>query len=245
MIEPALKKIDYIAFPDVSNCNEDGLLAMGGDLNLNTLVSAYSQGIFPWFNDDQPILWWSPDPRMVLFPSEIKISRSLRKTINKQQFKVTCNQAFDLVIDACALRGEREPLLVNEDTWITDDMQTAYQQLHESGYAHSVEVWQDEELVGGLYGVSLGKVFFGESMFSRVSDASKVAFVSLAQSLNKQGFSVIDCQVSSDHLLSLGAREITRNDFLAYLQHIDVQQPNFNFENGISHASTNSVITKP
>lgn len=239
-----LNKIDYIAFPDVSNCNEDGLLAMGGDLDLNTLVSAYSQGIFPWFNDDQPILWWSPDPRMVLFPNEIKISRSLRKTLNKKQFTITCNKAFDQVIKACALRGEQNPRLINEDTWITDDMQTAYQQLHKFGYAHSVETWQGEELVGGLYGVCLGKVFFGESMFSRVNDASKVAFASLAQSLSEQRFSVIDCQVSSDHLLSLGAREIPRSDFLTYLEHIDVQQANVDFENSISQATTNNAITE-
>jgi leucyl/phenylalanyl-tRNA--protein transferase len=217
---------------------------MGGDLDLSTLVSAYAQGIFPWFNDDQPVLWWSPDPRMVLYPQEIKISRSLRKTITKKHLRVSCNKAFEQVIDACALRGEQNPLLMNEDTWITQDMQNAYQQLHKFGYAHSIEVWQDEELVGGLYGVCLGKVFFGESMFSRISDASKVALVSLAQSLVAQGFSVIDCQVSSDHLFTLGAREIARDEFLKHLQHIDVHQKNLNFESGISQASANNVITK-
>lgn len=244
MLEKPRKTIDFVNFPDVSNCNEDGLLAMGGDLDLNTLVSAYSQGIFPWFNDDQPILWWSPDPRMVLFPSEVKISRSLRKTINKNKFRVSCNQAFEEVIDACALRGEKDPLLQNEDTWITDDMQSAYLKLNEFGYAHSIEVWQDDALVGGLYGVSLGKVFFGESMFSRENDASKVAFVALAQSLEQLEFEVIDCQVSSNHLLSLGAREISRSEFLQHLHHIDIQKPNLNFENSISQASTNNVINK-
>lgn len=236
MTDTELKKIHFTRFPDVSNCNEDGLLAMGGDLDLNTLVSAYAQGIFPWFNDDQPILWWSPNPRMVLFPSDIKISRSLRKTLKNTPFQVTCNRAFGQVINACAVRGEKNPRRVTEDTWITADMQTAYQQLHESGYAHSIEVWLNNELVGGLYGVSLGKVFFGESMFSRVSDASKVAFVSLAQSLVKQGFSIIDCQVSSEHLLSLGAREIPRDEFLSHLDSIDVQKPNLNFEHGIVQA---------
>lgn len=239
MTDSTQQHINLTRFPDVSNSNEDGLLAMGGDLDLHTLVSAYSQGIFPWFNDDQPILWWSPDPRMVLFPNEVKVSRSLRKTINNKPFKVTCNRAFDQVIDACALRGEKSDQqnpLPAEDTWITDDMQSAYQQLHEHGYAHSIEVWLDKELVGGLYGVCLGKVFFGESMFSRVSNASKVAFVSLAQSLEALGFNVIDCQVSSDHLLSLGAREIPRGEFLSHLNDIDIQKPNLNFENGISQA---------
>ena len=251
MTDSTQQHINLTRFPDVSNSNEDGLLAMGGDLDLHTLVSAYSQGIFPWFNDDQPILWWSPDPRMVLFPNEVKVSRSLRKTINNKPFKVTCNRAFDQVIDACALRGKKsgkksgkkneeksdqQNPLPAEDTWITDDMQSAYQQLHEHGYAHSIEVWLDKELVGGLYGVCLGKVFFGESMFSRVSNASKVAFVSLAQSLEALGFNVIDCQVSSDHLLSLGAREIPRGEFLSYLNDIDIQKPNLNFENGISQA---------
>ena len=251
MTDSTQQHINLTRFPDVSNSNEDGLLAMGGDLDLHTLVSAYSQGIFPWFNDDQPILWWSPDPRMVLFPNEVKVSRSLRKTINNKPFKVTCNRAFDQVIDACALRGKKsgkksgkkneeksdqQNPLPAEDTWITDDMQSAYQQLHEHGYAHSIEVWLDKELVGGLYGVCLGKVFFGESMFSRVSNASKVAFVSLAQSLEALGFNVIDCQVSSDHLLSLGAREIPRGEFLSYLSDIDIQKPNLNFENGISQA---------
>ena len=239
MTDSTQQHINLTRFPDVSNSNEDGLLAMGGDLDLHTLVSAYSQGIFPWFNDDQPILWWSPDPRMVLFPNEVKVSRSLRKTINNKPFKVTCNRAFDQVIDACALRGEKSDQqnpLPAEDTWITDDMQSAYQQLHEHGYAHSIEVWLDNELVGGLYGVCLGKVFFGESMFSRVSNASKVAFVSLAQSLEALGFNVIDCQVSSGHLLSLGAREVPRGEFLSYLNDIDIQKPNLNFENGISQA---------
>ena len=243
MTDSTQQHINLTRFPDVSNSNEDGLLAMGGDLDLHTLVSAYSQGIFPWFNDDQPILWWSPDPRMVLFPNEVKVSRSLRKTINNKPFKVTCNRAFDQVIDACALRGKKsgeksdqQNPLPAEDTWITDDMQSAYQQLHEHGYAHSIEVWFDNELVGGLYGVCLGKVFFGESMFSRVSNASKVAFVSLAQSLEALGFNVIDCQVSSDHLLSLGAREIPRGEFLSHLNDIDIQKPNLNFENGISQA---------
>lgn len=232
--------IEIMRFPDVSNSNEDGLLAMGGDLNVNTLISAYAQGIFPWFNDDQPILWWSPDPRMVLYPADLKISRSLKKTLKKEHFKVTINHAFSRVIDACALRGQQNSLMQNEETWITDDMQTAYTQLHEKGYAHSMEVWQNQQLVGGLYGVCLGNVFFGESMFSRVSDASKVAFVHLAA----MGFDLIDCQVSSAHLASLGAKEIPRADFLKQLKNLDIKQTKARFSEPMSQTNINNVINK-
>jgi len=236
--------IDYQPFPAVSNATSDGLLAMGGELNLNTLVSAYSQGIFPWFNDEQPVLWWSPDPRMVLFPDEIKVSRSLAKKIKKNHFTVSCDQCFSEVINACALRGEKNPLVPTPGTWITKDMETAYNEMHAQGYAHSIEVWQDKELVGGLYGVTLGKVFFGESMFSRVSDASKIALTKLCEVLQDLGFTIIDCQVSSAHLLTLGAREIPRKEFMHHLEDIDIQQKNTFFSQAFVHPSRDNVITR-
>jgi leucyl/phenylalanyl-tRNA--protein transferase len=236
-------KLDFVAFPAVDNASEDGLLAMGGDLNLNTLVSAYSQGIFPWYNDDQPILWWSPDPRMVLYPSDVKISRSLAKTINKANFKVTCDHDFDAVISACALRGQQDLTTPLEDTWITDDMHAAYLSLHQQGYAHSIEVWQNDLLVGGLYGIALGHAFFGESMFSRASDASKVALVSLCQALSVQGFKVIDCQVASDHLFSLGAVEISREKFMRLIQGAEIDKPRLNFANSFEQAVAVDDIT--
>lgn len=236
--------LEFIKFPSVSNASDDGLLAMGGDLNINTLVSAYSQGIFPWFNDDQPVLWWSPDPRMVLFPSEVKISRSLAKKLRQHKFSVSSNRAFKDVINACALRGEQNPLLADADTWITDEMEAAYYALHQQGYAHSVEVWQNERLVGGLYGVALGNVFFGESMFSRVSDASKVALVRLCQALYQQGFSIIDCQVANPHLFTLGAREISRSEFMQHLEHIDIQQKKAEFSDKFMKTMQDNVITK-
>jgi len=224
-------KLKFVAFPAVSNATEDGLLAMGGDLNINTLVSAYSQGIFPWYNDDQPILWWSPDPRMVLFPNDVKISRSLAKTIRKADFRVTCNQDFDAVISACALRGQEDARAPIEDTWISDDMHAAYVALHHQNYAHSIEVWQDNELVGGLYGLAIGSAFFGESMFSRVNDASKVALVTLCKALSAAKFTVIDCQVASDHLFSLGAVEISRAKFLRLIEDAHIDKPIVNFSN--------------
>jgi leucyl/phenylalanyl-tRNA--protein transferase len=236
-------KLEFVTFPSIENANEDGLLAMGGDLNLNTLVSAYSQGIFPWYSDDQPILWWSPDPRMVLFPSAVKISRSLAKTIKKADFKVTCNQDFNAVISACALRGQQDTKLPLEGTWITDDMHAAYTALHQQHYAHSIEVWQGDELVGGLYGIALDKVFFGESMFSRVSNASKVALVTLCKYLSAEGFKVIDCQVASDHLFSLGAVEIKRRDFLELIQSATNGEPIMNFAQAFKNAIGNDVIT--
>ena len=236
-------KLELVAFPSVEDANEDGLLAMGGDLNLNTLVSAYSQGVFPWYSDDQPILWWSPDPRMVLFPSDVKVSRSLAKTIKKAGFKVTCNQDFDAVIGACALRGQQDKSIEVEATWITADMHAAYLALHQQHYAHSIEVWKDEKLVGGLYGIALGTAFFGESMFSRVSDASKVALVTLCKYLFAEGFTVIDCQVASDHLFSLGAVEIGRQNFLELIQGADISKPIVNFGQAFKHTVVDDVIT--
>ena len=201
-------------FPDVSLAlrEPDGLLAVGGDLSPERILAAYRQGIFPWYSDNQPILWWSPDPRTVLFPASLKISRSLRKILRKQRFKVTLDQAFEQVIAACA-----EPRAGDQGTWITTDMAVAYAQLHRHGHAHSVECWQDEVLVGGLYGIAIGQVFFGESMFSTVSEASKVAFCHLVRQLQAWEFGLIDCQVYTSHLASLGAEKIPRYNFIEHL----------------------------
>ncbi len=197
-------------FPPLSHAlrQPNGLLAAGGDLSVQRLLEAYRGGIFPWFSEGDPILWWSPDPRMVLFPSELKISRSLAKTLRRRRFRATADSAFAEVIQAC-----RAPRPGQDGTWITAQMSAAYQQLHEAGHAHSVEVWLDEQLAGGLYGVALGRAFFGESMFARVTDASKVALVTLVRQLGRWRFGLIDCQMNTPHLASLGAREIPREDF--------------------------------
>lgn len=204
-----------LTFPDVSLAlrEPDGLLAIGGDLTPERVLAAYRQGIFPWYSDSQPILWWSPDPRTVLYPARLKLSRSLRKTLRRGRFSVTMDRAFSEVIRGCA-----EPRPGSSGTWITADMARAYCDLHETGFAHSVECWLDEQLVGGLYGVSLGRVFFGESMFSRTADASKVAFAHLVRQLRAWDFGVIDCQVYSSHLASLGAEEIPRSVFIKHLE---------------------------
>lgn len=204
-------------FPEVSEALDDpeGLLAAGGDLSPTRIVNAYAQGIFPWFEEDQPILWWSPNPRTVLRPGEVHVSRSLRKLLKQQRFSITCDTCFSEVIDACAApRGE------HAGTWITDDMRAAYVSLHKLGIAHSIEVWQEDKLAGGLYGLALGRVFFGESMFSRYSNASKVAFVVLCHNLKHWGFELIDCQVHNEHLASLGAYGISRDDFVDRLQQL-------------------------
>jgi len=219
-------EINFQPFPALENADSDGLLAMGGDLSVDTLVSAYAQGIFPWFNDGQPILWWSPDPRLVLFPHQIRVTKSLKKSI-RNRYQVTCNKAFEEVILNCALRGDTEKQ--ETGTWITEDMNNAYIDLHRRGYSHSIEVWKDKELVGGLYGLALGKVFFGESMFSHLPDASKVGLAYLCQHLVNLNFKAIDCQVSSAHLLSLGAVDIDRDQFMSYLSEIDIDQPHTNF----------------
>ena len=207
------KAPDY-RFPDVGYAGPEGLLAVGGDLDTERVLAAYRQGIFPWYSDDQPILWWSPDPRAVLLPGNLKISRSLRKTIRKKIFRVTLDQDFAGVIRACASsrRGD-----TGTGTWITPEMIDAYINLYKLGYAHSVEVWHDNKLVGGLYGVSLGKAFFGESMFTRMTDASKVGFSFLVRQLEKWRYDFIDCQVESQHLASLGAQPIPRKRFVAML----------------------------
>ena len=236
--------INYVSFPNVNTSNSEGLLAAGGDLSVDTLLSAYTQGIFPWFNDDQPILWWSPDPRLVLPPQEVKISRSLKKIIRQKQFRITINTVFEEVIQGCALRGASSKEQATQDTWITDSMNQAYVELHRQNYAHSIEVWQGEDLVGGLYGLALGSVFFGESMFSRKSNASKVALVGLCQHLINHDIKVIDCQVASDHLFSMGAKEIPREHFLQYLTQINSvaktaqfdQLKHLQFDTGIENA---------
>ncbi len=202
----------------------DGLLAMGGALTQEWILQAYSKGIFPWFNPGEPILWWTPDPRSVLFIDDLKIRRSLRKTIKKMAgmpgFKVTLDQDFVGVMKNCASIDRKD----QAGTWISDEMLTAYTQLHQSGHAHSVEVWQDDELVGGLYGISIGKMFFGESMFAKANDASKIALVALSMQLKAWGFNMIDTQIETEHLKSMGASLVSRLVFEALLQH-QLQQP--------------------
>lgn len=200
--------------PDRALTEPDGLLAAGGSLTPRRLLRAYRLGIFPWYSSGQPILWWSPDPRLVLFPECVKVSRSLRRTIRKGLFAVTADTAFAAVIEACAGPRERNPA----GTWITPEMRRAYCRLHRLGHAHSIETWRQGELAGGLYGVAVGRAFFGESMFSRMSDASKVALVALATQLRRWDWAVIDCQVRTDHLSSLGATDIPRATFLQLLE---------------------------
>lgn len=213
---------DYIDFPPAEQALDDppGLLAIGGDLSPQRLLHAYAHGIFPWFDDDSPILWWSPDPRMTLTPSDVHISRSMRKIIRQNQYQIRLDEQFEQVIEHCALR--QNPHLTDnqafEDTWITADMQAAYIELHQQGFAHSVEVYNpDNHLIGGLYGISLGRMFFGESMFSLAPNASKLAFISLATLLQQWDFTCIDCQMPTDHLASLGATPLARADFLPML----------------------------
>lgn len=203
-------------FPDPEEVSTSGLLAFGGDLSVPRLLLAYNSGIFPWFDERQPMLWWSPGPRMVLFPEKFKVSKSLRKTLRSEKFKITFNQNFAEVIKYCAsVRRNGQ-----SDTWITSDMQKAYLELHHAGHAVSIEVWEKDKLVGGLYGINLPerKVFCGESMFSLVSDASKVAFYHLSQYAQTQGYKFIDCQLYNPHLESLGAEEIERKAFLKLLK---------------------------
>jgi leucyl/phenylalanyl-tRNA--protein transferase len=202
-------------FPNIEEATPDGLLAIGGDLSVKRLMLAYNSGIFPWFEDNQPIIWWSPNPRMVLFPDKFKVSKSLRKTINSEKFKITFNQNFEEVVKNCAT----VPRKGEAGTWITEDMQQAYIALHKAGYAVSVAVWENNKLVGGLYGINLPqkKVFCGESMFSLVSDASKVAFYHLSEYVKIKNYKFIDCQLYNEHLESLGAEEILREEFLRIL----------------------------
>lgn len=208
-------------FPPVSKAlrSPNGLLCAGGDLSPGRLIDAYSHGIFPWFSEGDPILWWSPDPRMVLFPGELKVSRSLRKTLQRGVYETRFDSAFSRVMEACS-----EPREGQQGTWIMPEMIAAYTKLHHIGFAHSVESWRDGELMGGLYGIAIGEVFFGESMFARATDASKVALVRLVEHLRGQGCRVIDCQQATRHLASLGAREIPRTEFSKLLRE-SIQYP--------------------
>ena len=202
------------AFPPVGRAlrEPNGLLAAGADLSVPRLLQAYRSGIFPWFNDDQPILWWSPDPRMVLFPAELKISRSLGKRLRRRDYEVRADTAFGAVMRACAAPRAGTP-----GTWITPEMVEAYEAFHRAGYAHCVETWIGGELAGGLYGVALGRVFFGESMFTRATDASKMALAHLVRQLARWEYGIVDCQMTTPHLARLGAREIARADFMRKL----------------------------
>ncbi len=213
-----IPRIDVgVPFPPIDRALRDpnGLLAAGGDLSVTRLVDAYSRGVFPWFGEGQPVLWWSPDPRMVLFVDELVVSRSLRRRVNAQTFEVRFDTAFDEVIRACAVPRARQ-----DGTWITRAMVDAYSAMHRAGYAHCVEAWRNHVLVGGLYGIALGRVFFGESMFSREADASKVALVHLAAKLREQGVPLIDCQQQTAHLATFGARPIARAAFAAELREL-------------------------
>ena len=199
---PIFKLTKEIIFPNPELSEEDGLLALGGDLSIERLILAYCNGIFPWYNEGDPILWWCPKPRFIIMPTDVKISKSMRKIVKKEEFKVTFNNDFDKVISNCKFIRENN----NEGTWISDDMKCAYINLYNNGYAMSVETYLDDKLVGGLYGVKIGKCFFGESMFSKVSNASKIALIKLAEKLNNEGFIFIDCQMHTNHLESMGGK---------------------------------------
>jgi len=199
---PIFKLTKEIIFPNPELSEEDGLLALGGDLSIERLILAYCNGIFPWYNEGDPILWWCPKPRFIIMPTDVKISKSMRKIVKKEEFKVTFNNDFDKVISNCKFIRENN----NEGTWIGNDMKYAYINLYNNGYAMSVETYLDDELVGGLYGVKIGKCFFGESMFSKVSNASKIALIKLAEKLANEGFIFIDCQMHTEHLESMGGK---------------------------------------
>jgi leucyl/phenylalanyl-tRNA--protein transferase len=210
---PVFLLSDELVFPPTDYAEPDGLLAVGGDLSPQRLLLAYRLGIFPWYSANTPVLWWSPNPRLVLFPSEVKIAKSLERVLRKELFKVTFDRAFLQVVERCATMPRKH----GDGTWIVPEMIEAYHHLHRLGYAHSVESWYDGELVGGLYGIGMGRVFFGESMFMKKTDASKVAFVHLVRQLQTWDFELIDCQVTTSHLMHFGAREIPREDFLDLL----------------------------
>jgi leucyl/phenylalanyl-tRNA--protein transferase len=203
---------DSFPDPELALAEPDGLLAVGGDLSVPRLLAGYREGIFPWYQDDQPIMWWSPDPRAILLPAELHVSRSLRRSLRRNRFAVSVDADFAGVISGCA------EIRADPGTWITADMASAYRELYAQGHAHSIETWLGDELAGGLYGVSIGRVFFGESMFSRVDDASKTALVQLVRVCRELGIQLIDCQVASAHLASLGSRQIPRSSFLDQLR---------------------------
>ena len=200
-------------FPSPLSANREGIVAVGGDLDPQRILLAYKMGIFPWFESDDHLLWWSPDPRMVLFPNKLKISKSTKKVLNNNSFEITFNKSFTEVVKACA----KVKRFGQNGTWITEGLMKAYKKLHEEGYAYSVEVWVNFELVGGLYGIDLGHIFCGESMFTKTNNASKIAFIHLVRELSKNGYKLIDCQVPSAHLKSLGAEIISRQDFVKHL----------------------------
>lgn len=211
---PYLSEFQDLEFPPIAGASPEGIVAVGGNLSPGMLLSAYRRGIFPWFSDDDPILWWSPDPRFILYPEKLRISKSMKKILKKGVFTVTIDEAFEEVIRHCRhIKRKKEA-----GTWITDDIIAGYGELHRLGYAHSVEVRQDGELVGGLYGISLGTAFFGESMFSLRPNTSKAALIYLSQNLEKKGFAFIDCQVYTEHLESMGAVEVPRDIFLEELE---------------------------
>jgi leucyl/phenylalanyl-tRNA--protein transferase len=216
-----LKNSDSFPPLEFALSEPNGLLCAGGDLTPQRLVLAYINGIFPWYSPGDPILWWSPDPRMALFPDEFRISRSLRKTLRKANYQIRLDTHFEAVIQACAGKSRRN----QAGTWITPEIQAAYLRLHHLGYAHSVETWIDGKLAGGLYGIAIGKMFYGESMFAHVTDASKIAAAHLARFLGEQGFGMIDCQMNTSHLASLGAREIPRDEFIHSVQRLIVIPP--------------------
>jgi leucyl/phenylalanyl-tRNA---protein transferase len=203
-----------LIFPAVHLAEPDGLLAFGGDLSEERLLLAYRSGIFPWY-EGEDILWWSPDPRFVLFPAELKISKSMKQLLKKNTFEFTINKAFNEVINSCKIINRNN----QQSTWITDEIKISYNHLHKKGYAHSAEVWLNNELVGGLYGIRLGKIFFGESMFSKINNASKYAFIKYIHQLQSEDVQLIDCQVYTEHLESLGARMIDRKDFITAVKH--------------------------
>jgi leucyl/phenylalanyl-tRNA---protein transferase len=214
-----------LEFPPPCLAESNGLLCVGGDLSTERLLLAYSSGIFPWYSDNEPILWWSPDPRLVLYPKNIKISKSLKKKLAKHEFKITIDKSFEDVIYACASTRTQNC----QETWLVNEMIQAYIKLHNEGFAHSVECWKDDKLAGGLYGISLGGCFFGESMFTYISDASKIALATLSNYLLKLNFDLIDCQVTSEHLISMGGFEISRQDFLDQLN-LSLQKPSITGE---------------
>ena len=205
---------DNLIFPSVEMATSEGIVAMGGDLGIERLLLAYRSGIFPWYNEDEPIVWWSPDPRFVLFPEKLRVTKSMQSVLNNGTFRFTINRAFNKVLQNCKSITRKD----QEGTWITPEVQKAYTELHELGYAHSAEAWMNGELVGGLYGIKLGNVFFGESMFSTVSNASKFAFINYVRQLQKENIALIDCQVYTAHLESLGAKMIKREIFMDLLR---------------------------
>ena len=211
---PVFRLSERIAFPPVSMASEGGLIAVGGDLSLERLLLAYRMGIFPWYSDGDPILWWSPDPRLVLYPAELRVSRSLARTMRRGTFRISMDRAFEQVVRSCAEVHRRRV----GGTWITEEMTRAYCDLQRAGYAHSVETWSGDLLAGGIYGVSLGRCFFGESMFARLDNASKVALATLVEHIRERSFVFLDCQVRTEHMIGMGAREVPRSLFLRQLE---------------------------